>query len=57
MTRPLRGAFGKVDLVNYEAPKIVDFGDLVELTAATQSGNYTDKDFPAGTPKDDLTFS
>lgn len=41
----------------YEPPKIVDFGDLVELTSHHTNGNFTDQAFPAGTPKGDLTFS
>jgi hypothetical protein len=43
--------------MKYEAPRIEDYGDLVELTAAQNDGNFTDADFPAMTPKDDLTFS
>jgi hypothetical protein len=43
--------------VTYEAPKVVDYGDLVELTAGGNTGQFTDADFPAHTPKDDLTFS
>ena len=43
--------------VEYEAPKVVDYGDLVELTAGTQNGDYTDAIFPAKTPRGDLTFS
>jgi hypothetical protein len=44
-------------VMGYEAPKVVDLGDLVAITAAQTNGNYLDKDFPAGTPKSDLTFS
>jgi hypothetical protein len=43
--------------MGYEAPKVVDLGDLVAITAAQTNGNYLDKAFPAGTPKSDLTFS
>jgi hypothetical protein len=43
--------------MTYEAPRVVDYGTLAALTAAQHDGNYTDRDFPAGTPKDDLTFS
>ena len=43
--------------MGYESPKVIDLGDLVEITAAQSTGNFTDKAFPAGTPKDDLTFS
>jgi hypothetical protein len=41
----------------YEEPKVVDYGDLTELTAGTVNGNFLDKSFPAGTPKGELTFS
>jgi hypothetical protein len=41
----------------YEAPRVVDYGTLVALTAAQSDGERTDRDFPAGTPKNDLTFS
>jgi hypothetical protein len=41
----------------YEAPKVVDYGTLVELTAGQQEGDFTDRDFPVNTPKRDLTFS
>lgn len=48
---------GKAGAINYEAPKIIDYGTLVELTAAQQDGDFTDKSFPVHTPKKDLTFS
>lgn len=41
----------------YEKPRIVDYGDLVELTAASGIGDYLDADFPAGTKWGDVTFS
>jgi hypothetical protein len=41
----------------YEAPTVVDYGDLRDLTAGTNTGNYTDQVFPAGTSRGDLTFS
>jgi hypothetical protein len=43
--------------VSYEAPQVKDYGTLVELTAAQHDGNFTDADFPSGTPRGDLTFS
>lgn len=43
--------------MKYEPPQVVDYGTLVALTAAQSDGDHTDRDFPAGTPKDDLTFS
>ena len=45
------------EATGYEAPAVVDYGDLVELTAMHHDGNFTDQDFPAGTPKGALTFS
>jgi hypothetical protein len=43
--------------VEYESPAIVDYGDLLELTAGSSAGNYTDAAFPAQTPFKSLTFS
>lgn len=43
--------------VEYEAPDVVDYGDLVELTAGQASGDFTDQAFPVGTPFRSLTFS
>lgn len=43
--------------MTYETPEIVDYGRLTDITAAQQDGDFTDRDFPAGTPKGDLTFS
>jgi hypothetical protein len=48
---------GEGDRMKYEAPKVVDYGTLVQLTAGQTTGNFTDKDFPAHTPKGDITFS
>jgi hypothetical protein len=41
----------------YEKPKIADYGDLKDLTAGTQTGNFLDATFPRGTPRGALTFS
>ena len=41
----------------YEAPEVVDYGDLVELTAGQSSGELTDAAFPVNTPFRNLTFS
>jgi hypothetical protein len=41
----------------YEAPQVRDYGTLVQLTAGQADGEATDADFPAHTPKKDLTFS
>jgi hypothetical protein len=43
--------------MEYNAPAVVDYGTLVELTAAQQDGESLDRDFPVHTPKKDLTFS
>lgn len=43
--------------VEYESPTVVDHGDLVELTAGSVDGDFTDAAFPVNTPKRDLTFS
>ncbi len=41
----------------YEPPRITDYGDLTEITAGTQDGNFLDRSFPVNTPKGKLTFS
>jgi hypothetical protein len=43
--------------MEYEAPEVVDYGTIVELTAGQVQGQETDKAFPAHTPRGDLTFS
>jgi hypothetical protein len=43
--------------LEYERPRVVDFGDLVQLTQGSNSGCFTDVDFPRHTPEGDLTFS
>jgi len=43
--------------VEYESPEVVDYGDLVELTAAGTDGDCLDADFPAGASRGKLTFS
>ena len=43
--------------MQYEAPEIVDYGTLTDLTAGQSDGNFTDRDFPVNTPRDELTFS
>lgn len=45
------------ETVEYESPEVVDYGDLVELTAGQSTGDYLDAAFPVGTFKGDLTFS
>jgi hypothetical protein len=44
-------------MTTYEAPKVVDLGDLVQVTAGSLTGNFTDKAFPIHTPFKDITFS
>lgn len=44
-------------VAQYESPTVVDYGDLLELTAAGADGDCLDADFPAGTPMKKLTFS
>jgi hypothetical protein len=41
----------------YEPPQVPDYGSLTEITAASVAGGVTDRAFPAGTPRGDLTFS
>jgi hypothetical protein len=43
--------------MDYQAPKITDLGELLEITAGQADGEALDRDFPTGTPKSDLTFS
>jgi hypothetical protein len=43
--------------MDYIKPEIVDYGDMGDLTAGTNGGNYLDAAFPSGTPRGDLTFS
>lgn len=43
--------------MQYATPTIVDYGDLVALTAMMSDGERLDMTFPAGTPRGDLTFS
>ena len=41
----------------YEAPVVLDYGDLNDLTGGSSDGDHTDADFPVLTKKKDLTFS
>jgi hypothetical protein len=45
------------DQMSYETPAVIDYGTLVQLTAAQAQGQFTDRDFPAHTPQNELTFS
>ena len=41
----------------YEAPRVTDYGSLTEITAGMADGTVTDRAFPIGTAKSDLSFS
>ncbi len=41
----------------YTAPSLEELGSVSELTLGGRNGNSLDNDFPAGTPRGDLTFS
>ena len=43
--------------MQYEAPEVVDYGTLTDLTAGQEDGNFTDRDFPVNTPRSEITFS
>ena len=53
-TRQTADASGRTP---YEAPAIVDYGSLADITAGSLSGDFIDKSFPVNTPAKDLTFS
>jgi len=42
---------------DYEAPAVVDYGDLNDLTGGSNDGYSLDADFPVHTKKSALTFS
>jgi hypothetical protein len=46
-----------IQIPEYESPTVVDYGDLVELTAAGTEGGCLDADFAAGAERGKLTFS
>jgi hypothetical protein len=41
----------------YTKPQLTIHGNVEVLTKGTQIGDLTDADFPARTPRGDLTFS
>ena len=41
----------------YDAPSIVDYGHLVDLTEGNETGDVTDAAFPIATPFTEITFS
>jgi hypothetical protein len=56
-TKPKGDAMDERHTAEYEAPRVVGYGDLVELTAEGSDGDCLDADFAAGTRKSSLTFS
>jgi hypothetical protein len=47
----------KHEAPEYEAPRIVDYGHLTDLTAGTHVGSQTDATFPRNTPKSKVLLS
>ena len=43
--------------VAYEPPKVVDYGSLTDITAASATGAFTDRAFPSHTPVPDVSIS
>jgi hypothetical protein len=43
--------------MEYIKPEVVDYGDLAELTAGTQDGDFLDATYPIGTARGQLGFS
>lgn len=41
------------EMIEYEKPEIVDYGDLVDLTAGSQAAGLLDQTFP----REPITFS
>jgi len=41
----------------YQRPSLTTYGSVEEITAGHSFGQFTDFDFPRGTPSDDVTFS
>lgn len=42
----------------YESPQLIELGTFEDLTqAASPDFDFLDKEFPAGTPRGELTFS
>jgi hypothetical protein len=46
-----------MEVRSYQSPMLTVIGSFEEITQGTSTGNYLDKTFPVGTPKDQLTFS
>jgi hypothetical protein len=42
---------------SYLKPELTVHGNVEVLTKGTSLGNFTDRDFPAGTPRGELSFS
>ena len=43
--------------MEYVKPEVIDYGDLAELTAGSQDGDYLDATFQVGTPRGQIGFS
>jgi hypothetical protein len=41
----------------YTSPTLIEFGDVTRITQGSATGTALDRDFPVGTPFEDLTFS
>jgi hypothetical protein len=41
----------------YAKPELITYGSMATITQGSSSGDFTDADFPAGTPFKSLTFS
>jgi hypothetical protein len=46
-----------VTKATYEAPELVEIGTFETVTQGHSTGTFLDKDFPTGTPFNQLTFS
>jgi hypothetical protein len=53
----IRPSVDRRDGAEYEAPKVTDYGSLTDITAGQAAGGFLDANFPANTPKGQLTFS
>jgi hypothetical protein len=42
---------------SYLKPELTVHGNVEVLTKGSAIGNFTDRDFPAGTPRGELSFS
>ena len=42
---------------SYVTPELIAYGNVATITQGSSTGDFTDSDFPAGTPLKTLTFS